>query len=165
MMNKMITFKSESRKEKGFTLLELLVVIGIIGILVAIGTISYTAAQSRGRDSRRKADLENIAKALEQYYGQNNVNQYSYPADADCTGLSDYLAGDVPTDPKWGFEYTDSTANNLSGGSGAFCEAASYCVCVELEATGTGNAYGRSGTTCTFSGAGSKDYFCVQSRQ
>ena len=157
--------KIENKRTQGFTLLELLVVIGIIGILVAIGTISYTAAQSRGRDSRRKADLENIAKALEQYYIQNSTNQYSYPANADCIGFEDYLAGGVPTDPKWGFEYTDSSENNLSGGSGAFCAAASYCICMELEATGTGNAYGRTGTSCNFTGAGTKDYFCVQSRQ
>lgn len=153
------------QKQKGFTLLELLVVIGIIGILVAIGTISYTTAQSRGRDSRRRADLENLSRALEQYYTQNTTSQFSYPNDADCTGYESYLAGSAPTDPKWGFEYADSSANNLSGGSGGFCVSTAYCICIELEGTGTGNAYGRSGTTCNFSGAGSKDYFCVQNRQ
>jgi len=153
------------KNQKGFTLLELLVVIGIIGILVAIGSVSYSAAQTKSRDSRRRQDLEAVGKALEQYYVDNTTAKYSYPNDADCTGYSDYLSGDLPIDPKWGFVYTDSSANNKSGGSGAFCASTAFCVCVELESTNTGNAYGRSGTSCTWTGAGSKDYYCVQSKQ
>ncbi len=62
--------------KKAFTLLELLVVIGIIGILVGLGTTSYSTAQKKARDSKRKADLKAFQNAMEQCY---SVNSYAYP--------------------------------------------------------------------------------------
>lgn len=54
-----------SKNKKGFTLIELLVVIAIIGILATFIVASFASAQARGRDARRKADLEAIQTALE----------------------------------------------------------------------------------------------------
>ena len=54
-----------------FTLIELLVTISIIGILMAAGTVYFTNAQQKGRDSKRKADLKSIQQALELYYNTN----------------------------------------------------------------------------------------------
>jgi general secretion pathway protein G len=70
------------RKLFGFTLLELLVVMAIIGILAAIGIASYGTVQSKARDARRKSDLENVARALEMY--RNDVG--SYPAAISLDG-------------------------------------------------------------------------------
>ena len=64
------------RRRPGFSLIELLVVITIIGILVGAGTVSYTKAQQKGRDARRKTDLKAIQQALDQYFSQNG----KYPA-------------------------------------------------------------------------------------
>src|SRR3989344_2766478 len=55
----------------GFTLIELLVVIAIIGILIAAATVSYTKAQQKARDNRRKSDLKSVQQALELYFQQN----------------------------------------------------------------------------------------------
>ena len=66
--------KPKSTTLAAFTLLELLVVIGIMGILVAIGFGSFTSSQVKARDARRKADLENIARALEMY--RNDYKEY-----------------------------------------------------------------------------------------
>jgi len=141
------------KKSSAFTLLELLVVIGIIGLLVAIGTISYSSAQQRARDARRRSDLEAISRALEQYYA---FNSGSYPTDTDCVGFADYLAGPTPVDPKTGaYDLTDSCA----------ADGTAYCLCATMEGSDAGNAYGRSTSTCTFSGSGDKDYFCVQNLQ
>jgi len=60
-------------KKNAFTLLELLVVIGIIGILVALATVSYTATQAAARDSRRKQDMVAMQNALEQYYSSHTL--------------------------------------------------------------------------------------------
>ena len=61
--------------KKGFTLIELLIVIGIISILIAMESFVYINSQRSARDGKRKADLENIRAALEQYRSTNN----SYP--------------------------------------------------------------------------------------
>ena len=65
---------------KGFTLIELMVVISIIAILATVGFVSFTNAQITGRDARRKQDLKGIQQALELYYQANN----GYPGSAQC---------------------------------------------------------------------------------
>ena len=62
--------------KKGFTLLEILVVIGIIAILVTLGFASYTTVQKKARDAKRKGDLTTFQKAMEECY---SVNTYAYP--------------------------------------------------------------------------------------
>lgn len=54
-------------RNNAFTMIELMVVISIIGILTAIGVVSYVTTQKNARDSRRKADLEELRTALEMY--------------------------------------------------------------------------------------------------
>lgn len=53
---------------KGFTLVELLVVIALIGILTMITASTFVTAQIKGRDIKRKADLNSLSKALQMYY-------------------------------------------------------------------------------------------------
>lgn len=72
--------------QRGFTLIELLVVIAIIGILASIVLVSLNGARSKARDTRRQADVMNIAKALELY----NLNKDKYPT---CSFPTNNLAG------------------------------------------------------------------------
>ena len=66
-----------TKKQSAFTLIELLVVISIIGILIAIGTVSYQKTARLSRDSKRRGDLEQIRQALETYRSENGF--YPYP--------------------------------------------------------------------------------------
>ncbi len=52
---------------KGFTLVELLVVMFIIGVLAAIVIVSVDQSRARSRDARRRADLATIKNAVEQF--------------------------------------------------------------------------------------------------
>lgn len=87
---------------RGFTLVELLVVISIIGILASIVTVNANVARRLSRDSKRKADIQNVAGALELYRATNRT----YPkAPADYKSLKTTLnvyTSNIPSDPNGG---------------------------------------------------------------
>lgn len=64
------------RINKGFTLIELLITIAIIGILATVMSYAWTSVLAREHDNIRKADLNRIKTALEQYATDNRT----YPA-------------------------------------------------------------------------------------
>lgn len=86
----------------GFTFVELLVVITIIGVIFASGIVAYTSITTKSRDTRRRADLEAIRQSLEMCRSLTG----NYPtAIYDDGGLSCSVSGPVlmtvvPTDPK-----------------------------------------------------------------
>lgn len=55
------------RNQHGFTIVELLIVIVVIGILAAITIVAFNGVQQRGRDARRISDVMAIKQALELY--------------------------------------------------------------------------------------------------
>ena len=60
-------------RNHGFTLLEILVVIAILGILSAVAIQQYSAYRSRSIDTQMKADLKNAALAMESYFSEYHV--------------------------------------------------------------------------------------------
>lgn len=70
------------KKQFGFTLLEMLVVLGIIGVIMAIATSSFSTAQKKSRDAKRKSDLKTIQNAVEQYY---SICGFKYPTPVAST--------------------------------------------------------------------------------
>jgi type IV pilus assembly protein PilA len=64
-------FTKMMRKNEGFTLIELMIVIAIIGILAAIAIPQFSAYRTRSYNSAAEADLRNAATAQEAYYVDN----------------------------------------------------------------------------------------------
>lgn len=74
------TFRTVRR---GFTIVELLVVIVVIAVLAAISIVAYNGVQQRTRDSVRVSTLNKLTKAIEMYYIDNG----RYPAIQDGSGI------------------------------------------------------------------------------
>jgi len=58
------------QNKKGFTLIELMIVIAIIGILAAIAIPQFTKYRARAQGSQALSDLRNVKTDLEGYYGE-----------------------------------------------------------------------------------------------
>jgi prepilin-type N-terminal cleavage/methylation domain-containing protein len=79
---------------KGFTLVELLVVISIIGILSSIVLASMSKARSQSRDGKRITDIKQIQLAIGLYYDANN----KFPLNISSASLASFISV-VPIDP------------------------------------------------------------------
>lgn len=83
-------------RQKGFTLLELIITIGIISLLMAAGISSYTGSSRVSRNTRRQADFEQIRSALEAF--RTSSANASYPTTLSQL-VPDYLPS-LPFDPQ-----------------------------------------------------------------
>lgn len=74
--------------KKGFTLIELMVVIAVIGILASVTLVAYPAAQSRAKDGVIMSDMDQLRVAAEVSKGNLAAGDYSGLAtDSDCMAL------------------------------------------------------------------------------
>lgn len=148
-----------SKKQKGFTIVELLIVIVVIAILATISIVAYNGVQQRARDSQRKSDLAAIAKALELYRVDNGhyppaasggwCTQLSHPSIPHLrTALSLYM-GQLPKDPLYADTYRDYFYRNNAGNS--------YGLYAEMESSGNGS-YSTGSCTTISSTAHSYNY-------
>ena len=148
---------------KGFTLIELMVVIAIIGVLSLIAFGTYNSVQSRARDGKRRGDIDAILKALE----INKATTYQPLTTAQFAG------GVVPTDPS---NRTPkycilSSTNNTTPDPPTAWDTALACPTTDwAPITGTGAQPPSAGTTnfqvCALLESGTApNIYCVSNRQ
>jgi prepilin-type N-terminal cleavage/methylation domain-containing protein len=151
------------KREKGFTLIEILIVVAIIAILASIVIVGLGPAQQSGRDARRISDLQSMRNALQLYDNKCGI----YPGDSSCTAGSPgttwstfettlvssglgFTSANLPVDPSSGRSYEYAYSKDYS----------SYILAAALENAGNTalqkNSYSApdtTGYTWTASGA------------
>lgn len=145
----------KNKKNKGFTLFELLVSISIIGILTALASVAFSGAQKKARDARRMQDIQAIQTAAEQYYSQNTfIYPNSYTAGVAWGIGGTNILENYPSDPK-GVAY-----GSYACAPPATCSTTGYCICALMENSANANAT----SVCNFS-VGAKTHFCAKNQQ
>lgn len=84
-----------SQKNKGFTVVELLVSISIIGILSTIVFASFSQARKKARVAKRISDMKQIQVALGYYYAVNKTYPVTGSWRSECGAWGGYAASDV----------------------------------------------------------------------
>ena len=97
---------TRNRNDAGYTLLELLVVMGILAVLTAIATPQLMAYFGKAKTQSAQLQIENIGTALELYYMENG----SYPSTS--AGLK-ALVEATPEAPRWNGPYLKKAKNLL----------------------------------------------------
>ncbi len=130
--------------KKGFSLVELMIVIAIMAILATVSFFAYTSFQKGARDAKRKSDLSSLGTALQAYYADNSAYPVSPvggagTADTVATtptltaGLAKY-GGSVPKAPAAG----SMTGNNVtyqyvSHDAAGTYNGTTFSLCAQLE--------------------------------
>lgn len=96
--------KNSNKLRKGFTLVELLVVISVIGVLSTLVLVSFGPVQKQARDTQRKSDIKQYQSSLESYANKTDGIYVISETATDPSGFCDELTGTetCPQDPKEG---------------------------------------------------------------
>lgn len=128
------------KKNKGFTLIEVLVAAVIVIVLASVGVSSYVNISRKSRDARRISDFEQIRAALEMYrsdngyYPNTGAGNWTAMSNLSAVLVSNYVQA-IPADPRDVTNVYQYRATNASGG-----QYYGYCLASRFEAaSGTVN--------------------------
>lgn len=107
-------FNNRRSKEQGFTLVEILIMLVLVGVLLTIVTLDYSGAKARSRNDIRISAIKSLQDYVEKFYSQNTY----YPSLADMNNPS-WLATNLKNvsasmyaDPSWTASNKACTKNN-----------------------------------------------------
>jgi prepilin-type N-terminal cleavage/methylation domain-containing protein len=133
-------------RQKGFTIIELLIVIVVIGILAALVLTSFAGVQARARDTERQTDVNSIAAQLEAYY----ANTGNYPTFAQMDDDPTATSGSFYVDNLKGLDDNALKAPNGTGVNNLTATTTPTLVQYGYVPAPTGCDNGAGGTCSTF---------------
>jgi prepilin-type N-terminal cleavage/methylation domain-containing protein len=134
-------------KQQGFTIVELLIVIVVIGILAALVITTFTGIQQRARNTERETDIKAIHGQVEAYFAQNgryptlaNLNDDAWRAADNLKGLDEDAlhspnettdVAAAPSATQYGYAVTPAGCDNDTTTATADCSG--YTLTANLE--------------------------------
>jgi|SRR5579884_2142322 len=148
----MISLKKQNR---GFTIVELLIVIVVIGILALLVITTYSGIQAKARNAKRQSDVKSLQTQLEAFFSQNGY----YPSNTDMN-TSSWLSTNMksldqnalidpsnptqsktlatsPTAKQYSYAVTDSSGNSCESND---TNCAKYTLTATYEGTVNGSS-------------------------
>lgn len=125
----MMGIQTNNQHRQGFTIVELIIVILVIGILAAITIVSYAAVTSNSHEQSLQGDIKTAAGQLLKYRSDNGA----YPADLSSAGIKN---SSTTT-----YTYTYTSANDTYCLVGTAYNTSFYVL--------SGNSTPKSGNSCT----------------
>ena len=121
LQSALATRQSSLTRQRGFTLVELLIVISLISILAAMGLVQYRNSVTAAREATLKTNLFRMRDAIDQYYADKG----KYPSSLDSL-VSDGYMRRIPEDPftksadSWTTVPAEPDPNNPSAEPGVY---------------------------------------------
>ncbi len=148
---------NSKRKDSGFTIVELLVVIVVIGILAAITIVSYTGVTNRAKGAQAKSNAASVITVAEAVNADNGVYPVTYGEFSSLPSVTKLPSGittgfaTVPTATTGQntFQLYTLTTNPETGGKVVFWDYEKGNLCTST----AGNANGVTVDTCLYYGA------------
>ena len=153
----MLSKLRQSKKDQGFTIIEVLIVLAIAGLILLIVFLAVPALQRNSRNTQRKDDVSRIGSAVQEYVNNNNGAKPTSTNNAavqDLLGTLAYydstkvtVAGDATTTVTNGTTidtvniYTGGKCATMTGGMGAVAASSARQVAIVYSTeTGGGTA-------------------------